>query len=111
LYAQRPFKASKPFHCLLGAASERRRDGENYTAIAVADIPFRALDVIAARRHLQFVARVDGAVFGRPALWAPAAVGDAMLDGEVQRGPVSAGLTARHDLNGQGIHDAAASRR
>jgi hypothetical protein len=47
---------------------------------------------------------VDRAVLGFPAFWAPAAVRDAVVDGEVQRGPVRAGLPARNDLQACQAH-------
>ena len=38
-----------------------------------------------------------------PALGAPAAVSDAVGDGEVQRGPLCSGLASRHDLDNVNI--------
>ena len=78
----------------LGAAGQHLADGKDNCGVGIASIPFGALDVTGAGRLLQLVAGVNGSVLGLPALRAPAAVGNSTLDGENQRGPVSAGLAA-----------------
>src|SRR6266849_3953398 len=85
-------------NCSHGPASEHRYDGKDHGAVAVADVPLRALIVTAARRFRQLVTGLDWAIFGQAALWAPAAVRDVALNREIERRPVRAGLAARNDF-------------
>jgi hypothetical protein len=67
-------------------------------AVAVANVPSGALDVVGAVRPLKLITGGDGAVLGPAPSWAPAAVRSARLDGETERRPISAGLTTRRNL-------------
>ena len=86
------------FNRLLATARQNLPDGKNHCAVRISRIPFRALDVVRTGRFLQWVSGVYRAVLGPSALRAPAAVRDCTLDGEIQRGTVSASLAARHNF-------------
>ena len=79
------------------AAGQCGCDRENHRAVGIADVPFGTLRVGCVGRFLQFVSRPDCAVLGQPSAWTPAAVRDAVLNGDIQRRPVHAALAAGDD--------------
>jgi hypothetical protein len=86
------------FHGLLGTARQNLPNGENHRSVRIPCIPFCALDVVGAGCLLQWVPASNWTIFGQSAFGAPAAVRYCTLDGEIQCGPVSAGLAPRHDF-------------
>lgn len=82
----------------LRAADQTWGDAENDRAIGVAHVPFGALGVAGRRRFLQAVTPVDFAVFRDASSGTPAAVGNAVGDGEIQRRAVSTGLSAGNNF-------------
>ena len=91
---------------LLRAASQNRGEEKDHGPVAVPHVPFSALDVTLAGYLLQLIAAIKGAILGQPALRAPAAVRDAMLNREIKRGPVGVGLAAGNDFlkHSDGLH-------
>src|SRR5215510_16327100 len=76
------------------AASQLSPDREDNRPIRVANIPFGSLRIILGRRFGQIVSRINHAVFGLAAFRTPASVRYAAPDRPIERGPVSASLSA-----------------
>src|SRR5215510_9592573 len=76
------------------AASQLSPDREDNRPIRVANIPFGSLRIILGRRFGQIVSRINHAVFGLAAFRTPASVLYAAPDRPIERGPVSARLSA-----------------
>jgi hypothetical protein len=84
---------------LFGPAREHRRDGKDHCSVGIPFIPLRALDVGRTGRLPQLISVTNSPVLSPATARAPAAVRDAMLDGEVQGGPACAGLSTSEFLD------------
>ena len=76
------------FHCA---------DIDDPCAIAVFYVAAGALAVATIGQFHELVFPRDGAIFGLSPFRSPTTVRVAMPDGEIQRAPISAGLSARHN--------------
>ena len=99
------------FHGLQGAASQMLADAENHRAIRIPDIPFGALQVIAAGGLLQLILGINRTILGSPAFRTPAPMGDSVLYGPIQSSSISTGLTTGDNLQSLRVHGPFASVR
>ena len=91
-----------PLFCgALGAAGQARRHGKNNGAVAIAHVPFGALEVVGRGSLAKGVTRRDGPVLGEAASWAPAAVREICSEREVERGAVGTGLATADERDGR----------
>lgn len=79
-------------------------DAENHGAIGIPDIPFGALEVIAAGALLQLIFGINLAILRSSAFWTPAAMRDAVLYCEFQGRAISPCLAPGNDLKAHDIH-------
>ena len=99
--------ATKMQHGFAEPCSDREResraalrigsDAEHGGGVAIADVPLRALGILARRRFAQIIAVGQRTVLRLPASRAPAAVREAMRDREIECRAIGSGLPARDD--------------
>lgn len=87
---------------LLGTSRQSLLNGKDHCAVRIPGIPFRPLVVFGAGRLLQCVPGINWTILGQSAIGTPATVLDSMLDGPVQRGPVSASLPSGKEFRNHG---------
>lgn len=81
------------------AAPQLSPDRKDRRRIRVANIPLGPLRIILRGRFDQIVTLINYPVFGFAALRTPASVRYAAIDRPIERGPVSASLSAGNDYN------------
>src|SRR5262249_4869574 len=80
------------------AASQLLLDREDRRPVRVSNIPLGPLRIVIRRRFDQSVTLINCSVFGFAALRTPASVRDPTFDRPIERGSISARLSAGDDL-------------